>query len=763
MLKVSRIVLVVITVLTVVFAILIARGMKMDYRYETFFPKDDPELEYFLQFRSQFESDDDFLLIAVENKAGIFDAKFLAQVKSLSDSLAHLSSVVEVISPVKNLNYYKSDGLALSEIPYLHWDEPSQYHSDSLRIFKAKHLVGTFFSADRKALSIFIKTKDRLARIASNKLLKELDALLLNYHFDALHSISRINAQKHYMEVLGSELTVFILSSIALLIVVLWFSFRSVVGVVIPLITVVAALIWTLALMLFCGKDIDVLAALLPTMIFIVGMSDVVHILTNYIEELREGHSKMDAIKTTFKEVGFATFLTCISTAVGFFTLMTANIQPIRDFGLYAGIGVCMAYVLAFTLLPSVLLNIKTPKIVNATKNDRQWNKMLTGFLLICIRHPKKILGVSLLVTVLSVIAMSTIKIDNFLLEDLSDQDEIKKDFLYFEDKFSGARPFEMVVDIADTSKSIWDYEVLKEMEKVETFLLSNYHMNFVASPLAFVKEANKTWNGAAQKYYCLPDNKAQYDRLRENLEFMGAFQKGEEQMRKYMSADKRRVRFSGKVVDIGGAKMKERNLAFFAFYKRSVNQHLITCHLTGTATLIDLNNESLSKNMIYGLWLSVGFIALIVGWMFRSIRMVIVAIIPNVVPGLMIAGFMGLVGIDLKVSTSIIFSIAFGIAVDDTIHIISRLKLEIKSGKSFLYALKRTYLSTGKAVVVTSVILSAGFLTLIFSTFTSTFYVGLLVSLTLVLAIGCELFILPVLLFWYYKKEKQSKSISKD
>jgi hypothetical protein len=127
-----------------------------------------------------------------------------------------------------------------------------------------------------------------------------------------------------------------------------------------------------------------------------------------------------------------------------------------------------------------------------------------------------------------------------------------------------------------------------------------------------------------------------------------------------------------------------------------------------------------------------------------------------------MIAGFMGLVGIDLKVSTSIIFSIAFGIAVDDTIHIISRLKLEIKGGKSFLYALKRTYLSTGKAVVVTSVILSAGFLTLIFSTFTSTFYVGLLVSLTLLLAIACELFILPVLLFWYYKKEKNSNSVSK-
>ena len=136
---------------------------------------------------------------------------------------------------------------------------------------------------------------------------------------------------------------------------------------------------------------------------------------------------------------------------------------------------------------------------------------------------------------------------------------------------------------------------------------------------------------------------------------------------------------------------------------------------------------------------------------------MILVCIIPNIIPGLMIAGFMGLVGIDLKISTSIIFSIAFGIAVDDTIHIISRLKLELKAGKSFLYSLKRTYLSTGKAVVVTSIILSAGFLTLIFSEFTSTFYVGLLVSLTLLLAIACELFILPVLLLWYYKKQKQN------
>ena len=757
MLKASRIVLILITVLTVYFTFLVVNGMKVDYRYETYFPKDDPELEYFEKFRKLFESDNDYLLIGIENKKGIFQKDFLEKLKSFSDSVEHLESVTMVISPVKNLNYYKSEGIEVVDKPYLHWDEPEKYQKDSIRIYSAQQLLGTFFSEDRKAISIYVKTKDRLARLPSDKLLKELDALFAQYHFDELHCISRIKAQKHYVEVLGGELAIFMMASIALLIVVLWFSFRSIAGVVIPLITVLAALVWTLALMLFCGKDLDILTALLPTMIFIVGMSDVVHILTNYIEELRSGHTKMEAIKTVYRDVGFPTFLTCISTAVGFFTLMTANIEPIRDFGLYSGIGVCIAYILAFTLLPAVLLNIKTPKIVEAQKNDRQWNKMLTSFLLICIRHPKKILLISVLSSILSMVALYNIKIDNFLLEDLADNDEVKQDFTYFENKFSGARPFEMVIEIQDSSKTVWDYEVLKEMDKIEKFVIQNYQVGFTASPLAFIKEANKTWNGASQKYYCLPETKEKYESLKEKLEFMGAFQQGQIQLNKYITPDKKTMRMSGKMPDLGGAEMRKRNAVFNSFYRESVNAKLFTCHLTGTAMLIDLNNESLSKNMIYGLWLSVAFIAFIVGLMFKSWRMILVCIIPNIIPGLMIAGFMGLVGIDLKISTSIIFSIAFGIAVDDTIHIISRLKLELKSGKSFLYGLKRTYLSTGKAVVVTSVILAAGFLTLIFSKFTSTFYVGLLVSLTLLIAIACELFILPVLLIWYHKKQKST------
>ena len=242
---------------------------------------------------------------------------------------------------------------------------------------------------------------------------------------------------------------------------------------------------------------------------------------------------------------------------------------------------------------------------------------------------------------------------------------------------------------------------------------------------------------------------------IKEKLDVFGAFDKTADILKNYISRDGHSVRISGKMLDLGGHQMKVLNTAFYGYLAQNIDPQLLTVHLTGTGHLLDLNNESLSKNMINGLWLSVGFIALIVGWQFRSIRMIIICIIPNVIPGFVVAGFMGIADINLRVSTSIIFSIAFGIAVDDTIHIMSRLKQERNKGKSFLYALKRTYLSTGKAVVVTSIILSCGFLTLLLSDFTSSFYVGLLVGLTLLIAVICEMLLLPVLLIYFFKDKK--------
>jgi predicted RND superfamily exporter protein len=171
---------------------------------------------------------------------------------------------------------------------------------------------------------------------------------------------------------------------------------------------------------------------------------------------------------------------------------------------------------------------------------------------------------------------------------------------------------------------------------------------------------------------------------------------------------------------------------------------------------LVDKNADYISRNMLEGLSIAFGVIALIIGVLFRSVRMVIIALIPNLIPLMMIAGLMGLFGIYLKASTSIIFTIAFGIAVDDTIHFLSKLKIELNKGRSLAYAVKHTTLFTGKAIIITSVILAGGFLTLIFSSFGSTFYTGLLVSLTLVFAVIADLTLLPILVLLFLKPKKR-------
>ena len=214
----------------------------------------------------------------------------------------------------------------------------------------------------------------------------------------------------------------------------------------------------------------------------------------------------------------------------------------------------------------------------------------------------------------------------------------------------------------------------------------------------------------------------------------------------------------NGTVKDLGGNQMRKFRKEFNDRVGESYPDFKV--EQTGTAYLIDKNNQNLSSGMIYSLGIAFMVVALIVGFLFRSPRMVIISLIPNLFPLLMIAGLMGFMGVDIKVSTSILFTIAFGIAVDDTIHFVSKLKIEMSKGKRKVWAIRRTYMSTGRAIVLTTGILCAGFLTLLFSSFLGTFYMGLLITLALFFALISDLFLLPVLVQAFYpEKSGQKKS----
>ncbi len=746
--KIAKITLVIIGVLTLG-ALGVSTQLKFDYNFESFFPIDDPELEFYNVFREYFESDNDFVLIGIENDNGVFEPAFLQRVDSLTKALKALPDVQTIQSPTSASQLIVGP-LGPMEVPYVHPNDEGKREKDSLRVYGSAHLVGSLFSEDGKAVSVLVETTPFLSKLKSDSLVEQLDAVIESYSFDELHLAGRLHGQKYYVNKMQWELATFTALGIFLLVVFLTLSFRSWWGVWVPLVVVLLAVIWLLAVMVLLGKPLDIMSILLPTILFVVGMSDVVHIITRYLEELRNGETQLEAIKIAFKHIGMATFLTSITTAIGFLTLLTANIMPVREFGLYTAIGVFVAFALAFTLLPAILLLNRKPETAKTPNEVLFWNRRMHATFLFVLKQRKAILGAGLAILLLSLWSISNIKVDNYLLEDLADDDPHRADFEFFENHFAGVRPFDMAVWTPD-STSLLRYETITQLDTLEKYLSNHYGIGFIASPVTFVRMANQALHGGNPDFYNTPKTEAEYAKI---YKMYKSFSKRPE-FRKFLSEDADFGRISAKVTDYGGYKMKRLNAQMIEDTKKFIDPSIIQFRLTGMALLIDLNNESLASNMMFGLLIAFGVIGLIMGILFKSLKIVVLTLIPNVLPLVMIGGFMGVMGYDLKVATSIIFTIAFGIAVDDTIHYMSKLRLELNKGKSLLYALKRTGISTGKAITVTSLILMSGFVTLILSTFTSTYYIGLLVSLTLLFAVVSDLLLLPALIITFYKLKK--------
>ncbi|MDP4826562.1 MAG: MMPL family transporter, partial [Flavobacteriales bacterium] len=459
--NISKIALLVLFIITAISGFLASR-LGFDYDFENFFPQNDPETEFFRSFRYHFESDNDYIIVAIDNEAGAFNSAFLTKVDSMSRVFDALENVDTVVSPTRMTQPLRDPFAGnLFQKPLLRIDNTSDLKSDSAMIWEEGRLIGIFFSEDGKSVGLQINHQQYLSKENCDKLASDVMNSLSAADFDGSHAIGRSIGQEYYVSLMQRELILFMSISIVLIIIFLFIAFRSAWGIWVPISVVLLSAIWILGFMKLTGKEIDLMLIILPTIIFVVGMSDVVHLLTKYFDELRQGKSKIEAIKTSFKEIGLATFLTSLTTAVGFLTLLTSSIQPIVDFGLYTAVGVFIAFALAFTLLPSVLVLSKAP---NIRERATFWQRILRKTFSYVLKKRVPIVVISVLTTALSIAGLMQLEVNNYLLEDLREGDFLKKEFRYFENKFSGGRPFEMAVLLKE-NESIWDIDVLRQLD----------------------------------------------------------------------------------------------------------------------------------------------------------------------------------------------------------------------------------------------------------------------------------------------------------
>ena len=737
----ARWALIALGVITVAFGISL-RNVRLDYDFEKFFPTSDPELDRYLAFRERFGNDNDFLLVAAEHKPSVFDEAFLLKVDSLSARLTRLTDMRSVSSPTR-LEEPVITPIGVFNVPVLRVGSDSTLAADSARIWADDRIREAYFAPAGDALLIVAQTTPDLSKKRSDDLLEGVERVMSDSGLQGLHVAGRIHGQYYYIQKMERELVLFLTASILLLAVFLFFGFRSLLGVIVPIGVVGLSILWVVGAMSLFNEPLSILTMLLPTILFVVGMSDVVHLLETFLEHVRAGVERRRALALTYKEAGLPTFLTAVTSAIGFATLGSASIQPLREFGLYTAVGVMVAFVLAFTLLPALLLYIDPKRMLPRAIESSPWDRWLPRLFRWTIRNRVRILFGFGFIMIVSTVGLSRIKVNNFLLEDWPDDDPQKQDFFYFERTFGGVRPFELELTVLDSSRTVWDLDVLKQIEAVQTFVHDEHGVRSILSPVTVMQSLNKAANGGGADMLRLPIDAEEAKKLARQAEVFG----GKEQLRMLVSEDGRTARLSGRKVDEGGFVHKGRNADLDRFITAHTDLKLVQFRQTGMAYLIDRNNEHLSAQLVGGMGLAILLTAAIMWWFFRDVRMVLVSLLPNLAPLLFIAGVMGFAGIDLKVSTAIIFSIAFGIAEDDTIHMLAKLRLQLREGRTVPYALKRTYLSTGKAVSVTSLMLISGFLTLMLSDFASIFYMGLLITLTLIFAFVAELLLLPALI----------------
>mgnify|MGYP000962072273 CR=1 FL=1 len=713
--------------------------LQFTFDFEQFFPEGDPDWAFFKDFQKDFESDDNFMLIAVERREGVFDSVFLQKFHDFTLRAAELPHIRQSQSLTK-LVYPIKTPFSVAAVPVIHLDQPAFFASDRARVMADERFVHNFIASDGNSMVVLLKTKDHLNLGEARQLVPALQKLTKSYGFDDVHFLGRAWFQTEIVSMEVREIMVMSLAAGLLTMLVLWFIFRRVRGVLIAITSIGLGLLFFLGLMSLLGRELNALAALYPILMCIVGTADSIHLMTKYIDELEKGVSRKEAMRTTVKQIGLATFLTCITTAIGFGSLLTNKTLPIREFGINAGVGVIVSFVVIMTFLWAILPFFEAKQLLKVTREYLFWEKFMHWVFDFTGRNSRKIVWSAFALFAFCLVGIARINTDYRIHDNLPRRSKITDDFLFFEKKYSGFRPVEFAV-MAQNGHRADDFEVLQNMEKLEQHLRSIPAVRTVNSITDIYKSLNRMYAGNRAEAYHLPDSLADFEEYRDLAARIPA-----QTADILMSKDGQKARIAARMQDLGRDSIYLILDETRDWIARNTDSSLVKFRATGTGLILDKNSVYIRNNMMQGLIPSVLLVAFLMAFLFKDGRLIMIFLIPNVFPLFFAGALLGFLGIPLEAGISTVFSIVFGIATDDTIHFLSAYKLARGRGESNEEALKSTLLETGKAMCMTSIILFFSFSVMLFSIHPPSTMVGLLVSVTLAGALFCDLMLVPVL-----------------
>ena len=745
----NRIVIIIMITALTVFMAQKGREAKLSYSMAKLLPNDHQVSVDYNDFLNKYGSQN-VLVIAVED--------------SLMTTLSHLKKWDKVSESIKNINGIEQI-ISFSNLPILQKDadekkftikkwfsediQTEEEFQKALAIYQSQPFFkGLINSEDNKVTTLLITLDEEMIRSSKREILIfSIKALVDNYstdfgvkaHYSGLPYIRTVDSVK-----VKNEISMFILFTLLITALILFLFFRSFKATISSIIVVIIGVIFSFGSIALMGYEISILMALVPPVLIVIGIPNCIFLINKFHSEFRLSKNKEDALSKMIQKIGNITLLTNVTTASGFAAFILTNSETLQEFGVIASLNILFIFLLSLFIIPIYFSFSSAPKKRHTQHLDKKWINNLVQYLAYLVKYKRKhIYVITVVLIVVGFFGIIQLKTTGNITEDLPKEQALYQDLKFLESNFGGVLPLEVLVNTKKKNGLLKSYN-LRKIEKLSDVLETYPEFSKPSSYIDAVKYSKQAFYNGDSTYYSLPNSQEQRvisSYLKNSSEGLGFGNL-------LMDSLKQEARISLRVADISTSKMDSIFDSLLPKINEIFDPEKYDVTITGASIVFLNGTKFLIKNLVLSLLLVIVLISIFMAWMFNSFRMVVVSIIPNLIPLLLTGAIMGYFGIALKPSTILVFSIAFGISVDDTIHFLAKYRQELLMNnwnirKSVFSALNET----GVSMFYTSVVLFFGFFIFVASDFGGTIALGLLVSITLMLAMLSNLLLLPALL----------------
>ncbi len=736
-----------------------ASKVEMSYEFTQAIPKDNNKYKAYVDFKKIFGEDGTMMVIAFE-KDNIFQQPFFSLYNNWIQELKKIKGVNNVLSIPESVGLYKTkiDGIDKLETKKIF--EGNNLDSAKVEFLNFPFYKNLLYNGNVYLTAVYlnpdiIKSKKRVALVNEIEKISNQFAQTqkLELHYSGLPFI-----RTKFAENVKNEMKLILFYSLLLTSIILILFFRSASAVIFSLLVVIIGVIWSTAFIYLLGFKITLLTALIPPLVVVIGLPNCVYFLTKYHSLFAKNKNKHDALLGMVSSMGIVTLFTNLTAMIGFGVFYFTQSQILKEFGLVAGINIGLLFLISIMAIPSLFSYLPPPKERHLKyMENNSFDSIILKIQQLVFNKQRQILIITGVVLLISFIGISFLQNRAFVVDDLPKEDVIYKDLKYFEKNFGGVMPLEIIVDTKKKGKAV----SLPNISKIDAFtneLKNNKEIGKSLSFIELLKFAKQAFYNGDSNHYQVPN---MYDAA-----FIQPYLKMENKksennqfgnlLNSFIDSTKQKARISVNIADIGSQKL---NILLNTLTKKA-NEIFDTSKtnivFTGTSVVFLEGSKFIINSLGESIVLALIMIVLCILFLFKNIRIVVIAITINCIPLIITAGIMGLTNIPLKPSTVLVFSIAMGIAIDVTIRFLVNYKQELpRQNFDIKNTLLATIKETGLSIIFTSLILAGGFIVFIFSQFDGTKAIGLLISITLLLAMIINLTLLPVLLSRFEKYKK--------